>query len=291
MKTEKTIKEHGEENSCRTHVSVSVVIPFYRNFEELKRALYSVLSQTVWPIEVLIIDDGSGENSKVYMDDIAKQFHQLNIKVFYLNDNEGASSARNYGWNHAEAKYLAFLDADDAWDSNKLQIQYEFMVTNPEIDLTGHGHKIILNSDYLTDTSQHFPIKITPITLTRLLLFNQFVTPSIMIKSNYPARFKVKQRYMEDYDLWLTMAIQGAKMVRLELELAILFKQQFGSSGLSSNLFEMEKAELATYWSVTKTRPYLIILLPILFGYSLLKFIRRWLITKARNSGFYNSNA
>ena len=286
MRTEKTIKEYGEQNSYPTRVSVSVVIPFYRNFEELKRALYSVLSQTAWPIEVLVIDDGSGGNSISYMDGIAEQFHQLNIRVFHFHNNEGASSARNFGWNHAEAKYIAFLDADDAWETRKLQIQYEFMVNNPDIDLTGHRHKIIINSDDFSNTSIQFPIKATQISLTRLLLVNQFVTPSIMMKSNYPARFKVKQRYMEDYDLWLTMALQGAKMVRLEIELTALFKEPFGESGLSSHLIQMEKGELLTYWSLCKKKPALILILPLLLAYSLIKFVRRLFVTYFQNSSF-----
>lgn len=100
---------------------VSVIIPFYENKDWLLEALESINNQTVKPLEVIIINDGSKEN----IDDIQNIYSW--IKLINQN-NQGAGAARNVGIQFAKAKYIAFLDSDDLWDSKKIEMQLKSLL-------------------------------------------------------------------------------------------------------------------------------------------------------------------
>jgi glycosyltransferase involved in cell wall biosynthesis len=264
-------------------IPVSVVIPFYKHEKELGRALASVSNQTVLPLEVIIVNDGVIESEVIFFNKLFDLYIDLNLNFIHLPKNIGAAGARNAGWNCASGEYIAFLDADDAWHPQKLQVQYEFMKRNPQLDLTGHKYLISVFEPKWSLNLNLNP-SFTSVTLAKLLVVNQFVTPSVMIKKNYPLRFNSAQRYMEDYALWLAMANNRAKMGYLNVELTALYKPEFGVTGLSSHLWEMEKGELFTLWGISKNNLYLLCLLPFLFLYSIIKFIRRIIISNIRNT-------
>lgn len=99
--------------------TVSVVIPVYEDRDVLPRALQSVLAQTLTDIEVLVVEDGSAVDVASFVKDFPDD------RVHYLTHatNRGASAARNTGIDGAEGKYVAFLDADDEWQPQKLERQ------------------------------------------------------------------------------------------------------------------------------------------------------------------------
>ncbi len=98
-------------------VKVSVVIPTYNSAEYLSEAIDSVLSQSYDNWEILIVDDGSTDNTR----DIIKKYD--NSIKYYYKKNEGVSKARNFGIEKAQGKYVAFLDSDDYWEVDKLERQ------------------------------------------------------------------------------------------------------------------------------------------------------------------------
>lgn len=96
---------------------VSVIIPTYNRSKWLVEAIRSVLNQTYGNYEILVIDDGSEEN-------IANLSILKNNKIKYFrNENRGVAFSRNYGIKKAKGKYIAFLDSDDFWVKNKLEVQ------------------------------------------------------------------------------------------------------------------------------------------------------------------------
>src|SRR5687767_2043013 len=97
--------------------AVTVVIPCYNGAAYLRTTIASVLSQTALPREVLIIDDGSTDNSA----EVARSFGSA-VKVI-SQENRGLSGARNRGIEEAQGEWVAFLDADDVWMPNKLEHQ------------------------------------------------------------------------------------------------------------------------------------------------------------------------
>lgn len=107
---------------------VSVVIPSYNSATVLPDAIDSVLNQTRPADEIIVVDDGS-------QDETEKVCRNYGHRVRYLRqENQGASTARNSGIEAAEGRWLAFLDADDIWDHEKLEIQLSALEQNPEAD-------------------------------------------------------------------------------------------------------------------------------------------------------------
>lgn len=99
------------------HAAISVVIPLYNGAAYIERSIHSVLAQTVLPAEILVIDDGSTDNG-------AALVMQKNYPLVRLisQANAGVSAARNKGISESRYEYVAFLDADDQWTDNHLEI-------------------------------------------------------------------------------------------------------------------------------------------------------------------------
>ena len=113
--------------------SVSVVIPTYNSGQYLPEALESVLAQTVPPLEIIVVDDGS-------TDDTADRLHPyLNLITYKFQTNSGVSAARNAGLQLAKGDYVAFLDADDVWHPRKLEFQMGILTSHPDLGLLGTG--------------------------------------------------------------------------------------------------------------------------------------------------------
>ena len=103
-------------------VKVSVIVPVYNVYNYLDKCLTSLVNQTLKEIEIIIVDDGSPDDSYKIIDKYAKKYQ--NIKA-YKKENGGLSSARNYGIKYATGEYIAFLDSDDYIENNMYQEMYE----------------------------------------------------------------------------------------------------------------------------------------------------------------------
>ncbi|GAB4132182.1 MAG: glycosyltransferase [Bacteroidia bacterium] len=110
--------------------SISVIIPAYNAASYLKETVESVLHQTFADFEIIIIDDGSRDNTA----EVAQSIHDPRVKYFY-SENKGVASARNKGAQLANGKYLAFLDADDLFYSDNLIKKHHFLEAHPDTDL------------------------------------------------------------------------------------------------------------------------------------------------------------
>ena len=109
---------------------VSVIIPTYNNAQFLPETLDCVLNQTIKDVEVLVIDDGSTDNTK---DVMAQYTDQYPDQVKYVvQKNQGPAAARNNGIKQATGDYVAFVDSDDLWEKEKLEIQLAFLEKNPD---------------------------------------------------------------------------------------------------------------------------------------------------------------
>jgi glycosyltransferase involved in cell wall biosynthesis len=110
--------------------SVSVIIPTYNRANFVLNAIQSVLDQTLKDVEIIVVDDGS-------TDDTQHALGPFNKKIRYLlTENKGASHARNIGMKAALGRYIAFLDSDDTYLPSKLELQVSFMESHPEIGMT-----------------------------------------------------------------------------------------------------------------------------------------------------------
>jgi glycosyltransferase involved in cell wall biosynthesis len=114
---------------------VSVIIPFLNAKKYLKEAVESVFAQTYKDWELLLVDDGSTDNSMEIAIDYVKQYPE---KVRYLchkgHNNRGISSSRNLGNRHAQGEFIALLDSDDIYLPEKLEQQVSILDLHPEAD-------------------------------------------------------------------------------------------------------------------------------------------------------------
>ncbi len=123
--------------------SVSVIIPVFNGEAFLLQALESVFNQTFRGFEVIVVDDGSSDNTRK----IIENFDQP-ISYFY-QPNSGAGAARNRGVAASNSELIAFLDADDYWLPHKLEAQVRELADNPMLDaVTGHL-KNVLQSEWI----------------------------------------------------------------------------------------------------------------------------------------------
>lgn len=117
---------------------VSVIIPTYNREHLLIKSINNALEQTYENIEIVIIDDGSTDGTKAFME----AFHHPKVNYFYKT-NGGPSTARNEGIRRALGSYIAFLDSDDLWESTKLESQIKFLELNPSIGMVTTNYRFI----------------------------------------------------------------------------------------------------------------------------------------------------
>ena len=112
--------------------TVSVIIPTYNRAHLISRAIKSVLNQTYQDFEVIVVDDGSTDNTE----EVIKEFQKKDERIKYVRHekNKGGSAARNTGIKAAKGKYIAFLDSDDEWLSKKLQKQIAIYQKSEKLD-------------------------------------------------------------------------------------------------------------------------------------------------------------
>lgn len=261
---------HLEENSL-----VSVIIPTYNNNQTILVAIKSVLEQSYTNFEIIIINDGSTDNTDIIIKQFIKKISDVEKeKIIYLTKaNSGPSDSRNLGIKKAKGNFIAFLDADDYWYYNKLEIQINYFNRFPDTVLvaTAFGNK------RLKDESKY---KI--ITFKKLLVRNLFSTPAVMInRRRYKlVSFNSSQKYSEDYRLWLDIAFNNRCLYINEILAGNQFqKNDFGDSGLSSNLWKMTKGELSNYINLYNKKQIKFLTVLLISSYSFMKFTRRLILT------------
>ena len=105
---------------------VSIVVPVYNAADYIENTIEMVRRQTYTDWELVLVDDASTDGSADLIESII-ELGDDNITLYRKQANEGAAAARNYGIGHTSGRYIAFLDADDIWKSDKLERQVEFM--------------------------------------------------------------------------------------------------------------------------------------------------------------------
>ena len=263
----------------KSQASVSVVIPCLNCEGTIRRAVTSVVEQTWQPTEViLVVDNGSIDQTLSRLREIGASFEPSWIKVIEIGDNRGPSIARNTGWNVATQPYLTFLDADDAWQPRKVEIQLKYMQAHPEVAITGHRLHWLREGEKLNPPPDQYIIK--PVTKWMMLASNRLSTSTVMLKRDLDVRFAPAKRHSEDYLLWLRIISSGYKAEFIDLDLAYRYKAPYGMGGLSGQLWAMEKGELDTYQTLCNENMISLHALLVLSAFSIVKYIRRVMISR-----------
>ncbi len=114
---------------------VSVVIPTFRRPETTVRAVRGVLAQTYAELDVIVVDDYSGDGTAEAVERLADQLGETRIRVLRLEKNSGPGEARNRGMAEARGEFIAFLDSDDELEPESIERRVQFLRVNPECPL------------------------------------------------------------------------------------------------------------------------------------------------------------
>ena len=178
-------------------MKVTVIIPTYNRYELLRRAIFSLLKQSYRVDEIIVVDDGSSDNTS----NITQDFPQ--IKYFYQN-NSGVSAARNLGIKKATNEWLAFLDSDDEWHKEKLAKQVVFHQTNATLLMSYKAEKWVRDGIEVKIPKKYR--KIGEDIFSENLSYCNIAPSCVMLHRSLlddVGLFDETLRVCEDYDLWL----------------------------------------------------------------------------------------
>lgn len=184
---------------------LSVIIPTFNRAHLLDRAVSSVLKQTVLPREIIIVDDGSEDSTQKVIDAIEKR---SGIKfIYHKQPNRGPAAARNAGIERSSFAVLAFLDSDDHWRRNKIEMQYRVLQNSNQGRISHTREKWLRRGEHLNQKKIHRPPDGYIFnSCTRLCCVGM---STVMIKrtifEDY-GYFDENLRCCEDYDFWLRVS-------------------------------------------------------------------------------------
>ena len=187
---------------------VSVVIPVYNGSTYVRDAIESVLAQTYPSVQIIAVNDGS-------TDDSLEVLRLYEDKITIIDQvNQGVSAARNAGINAAKGKYIAFLDQDDWWESEKLEKQIPLFLSDEKVALV---HTAVAHYD---ESTGKYVVPLNPLhrleqlpdaNYETLLMGNPIYNSSAVVRSDILQevgcfRLEIEGNACQDYDLWLRIA-------------------------------------------------------------------------------------
>lgn len=205
---------------------VSVIIPTYDSAHCIQRAIQSVQSQTFKDMEIIVIDDGSTDNTEA----IVRSISDERIRCIRCETNRGAGAARNEGLKVARGKYIAFLDSDDEWLPEKLEKQVNLMEVLPlDYGISYSGSISCWDGSKRQDIACRADKKYSG-DVYKAWLLSRFAcaTPAVMIKRDCISKvglFEEQLKRMQDADYWTRIfkvykcAVIEEPLVKIHLQL------------------------------------------------------------------------
>lgn len=220
--------------------AIAVIIPTHNRPEELRRAVLSVYHQTQLPNELIIIDDGS-------VPPVTRDIFQdapNNLRTVLLRNNVplGANNARNRGIKNAVSDWIAFLDDDDEFFPNKIEVVLKAIEDNPDCDFFYHPAIVNMVNEKITYTTNPREYNSSDDIFRLLLIKNEIGgTPMVIIRRSKLVEvggFNKQMPALEDYELWLKIAKSGAKLKKIDQPLTkcnYIRKKRSVSKNIESN--------------------------------------------------------
>lgn len=219
---------------------VSVVIPAYNSAQYIGEAIESVLNQTYQDYEIIVVDDGSTDNTqealKPYSDRIRYVYHE----------NQGVGVTRNRGIWLARGEFVAFLDADDYFLPNKLEEQVAFFDENPSLGLISGGWRLVTsNGEPISDRELWHGLP--ELNLEAWVLWRPVLPSAMMIRRDWLERvdgFNTKLSHAEDADLAIRLSLMGCESAWLK---KIVTCYRLHGSGATGNVPKQAKLFQVVY--------------------------------------------
>lgn len=179
---------------------ISIIMPAFNRQQFVCKAIESALSQTWRNIELIIIDDGSTDDTKI----VIEKYKKDSRFVYYYQKNQGQSVARNKGIKESHGEYIAFLDSDDIWLPDKLEKQIAIIEINPGYDVYyGDIVQIDIDDNVISDKN----MKRYSGRISKYLIRDNFISMCTTLTRRdcffNLGLFDERERIAEDYELWL----------------------------------------------------------------------------------------
>ena len=244
---------------------VSIIMPYYNKKNYFLKSINSVLKQTYINLEILIIYDDQNRDDLEYIESCIK--NDLRVKIIFNDNNKGAAYSRNKAISIAHGEYIAFLDCDDYWETNKIEMQLNFMLT--------HGY------DFSHTTYQVINYNgkiVNKIRARKKLEYNELLKScdiglsSVILKRKLLSDMKFPElKTKEDFVLWLSLAKKSVDLVGLDKPL--MFWRQTPNSLSGSILQKLNDAFKVYHLYEKKNFFYSIFYVARLSTYALFKKI------------------
>lgn len=198
-----TIFKQGERKAMVLNPFISVILPVYNTEQFLKDSINSILEQTYTNFEIIIINDGSSDNSQ----SVINSYADNRIICIHQEQNMGLIPSLNNAIHIAKGDFIVRMDADDIAIKNRIQLQVQYLIENPSIDIVA-SHAIFFEEDINTPIS-NWDLDLatnTPEEIKKALIWeNCIIHPSVCMRSEIAKSllYDPAQKNYEDYDLWL----------------------------------------------------------------------------------------
>jgi glycosyltransferase involved in cell wall biosynthesis len=225
---------------------ISVIIPYFNRQQYVDQAIESVLGQTLRPLEIILVNDGSAWSARRFLD----RYSDI-CTIVDLPNTVGASAARNEGIRRARGRYIAFLDDDDIWLPKKLEIQRRYMEEHPQCALV-HSAATSFSSDG-PDTlwKCDWP---APLTLAQALTHDHWIIlPTVLARADVLRKiraFDTKFRGSEDHDLVIRCTAAGYRIEGMPYVL-VRFRRE-GHRSLTRRQWRMFFTHVRLVWKHRK---------------------------------------
>ncbi|MEO6162676.1 MAG: glycosyltransferase family A protein [Candidatus Binatia bacterium] len=217
--------------------TVSVIVPTYNRWPMVGAAVASVLAQRYRDFELIVVDDGSTDETSTELARVGSQ-----LRYFY-QDRGGVSAARNLGVRQSRGRLIAFLDSDDLWQPDKLQVQVAFMATHPEVQICQtdevwirHGVRVNPKLKHRKPSGDIFErsLELCLVSPSAAMMTRELFDRSGGFDESLPV--------CEDYDLWLRIARDHPVPL---IEQALVVKHGGHDDQLSHSVWGMDRYRVA----------------------------------------------
>jgi glycosyltransferase involved in cell wall biosynthesis len=225
--------------------TVSVIIPVYNQMQFVSQAIESVLAQTFIDYEIIVINDGSTDNTAEVLANYEKHIRLI------TQTNAGLSAARNSGLTIARGEMIGFLDADDLWYPGMLSTMVAHLRRNPHIDLVCGAWDVIDEKGRIIkplNKPSNFKAKVQADFLRAVATGNLFLVHALLIRHKCfecCGAFDPDLRAVEDWDMWIRLAAHGHKADLIDVPVA-RYRRHKGNMTYEPHRMEQASRQLLT---------------------------------------------
>lgn len=206
---------------------VSVIMPAYNSEQWISKSLKSVLNQTLKEIEIIVVDDCSTDLTTGIVENVKKNDDR--IILIEQDKNSGVANARNLGIEKAEGQYIAFLDADDCWEKDKLKVQVDYMEAN-NCEFSYCDYFLINDENNIIGQRV---ISNKRLAHRELLYGNKIGLLTVMLSKEVAKKINFPDIHHEDYACWLAITRSGVVAQKCSTELLAYYRKY--SNSLTAN--------------------------------------------------------